>query len=98
VPHRDSNDIAKSIEHLSEAIDKLTADESVQAMQKPLLQRLPCGVRSGIYGAGKWLGLVGAAGLAVAGIVGGEPERYIESGGLLVLAVSNWIAKANLSA
>lgn len=90
--------IADSIEDVADAIDELAADDSVQALQQPLLARVPQKVRGAIYEGGKWLGLVGAAGLAVAGVIGGEPQRYIEAAGLLVLAVSNWIAKANLAA
>lgn len=92
------SELADSMNRVSTAIDELAADESIQALQKPLLARLSRRARSGIYEAGKWLGLGGAAALAVAGVVGGEPERYIEASGLIVLAVSNWVAKANLSA
>lgn len=92
-----TNPIAGSIGRVAEAIDELTANDSVQELQKPLLQRLSSAARGAIYETGKWAGLLGAAALSIAGVVGGEPERYIEAGGLLVLALSNWIAKANIA-
>ena len=87
----------EQIKDVAEAIDKLADDANIQGLAKPSLERIPVKVRSGIYEAGKWLGLVGAAGLAVAGVLSGEAELYAGSVSSLLLAVSNFVAKANLA-
>ena len=89
--------IPDALEEAAGALDTLAGDERVQEFQKGLLARVPRKVRGVIYEAGKWVGLAGGAALAVAGVLTGDAARYVEAGGLLALAVSNWIAKANLS-
>jgi hypothetical protein len=82
---------------VAEAINELADNEAIQAIKSPLLARIPVKIRARIYEAGKWLGLAGAAGLAIAGVLTGDAERYAQSAGLLALSVSNFVAKSNLS-
>lgn len=96
-PVTDEKTPADQIKEVANAIDVLADDANVQALTKPLLAKIPKKVRAGIYEAGKWLGLAGAAALGVAGVLSGDAELYAGAGGSLLLAVSNFVAKANLA-
>jgi hypothetical protein len=88
---------AGEIETVANDIEALSSNPSVVALEAPLLARLPKNVRGGIYEAGKAAGLVGAAGFAVAGVLEGKTQLYAIAGAALLLSLSSWVSKANLS-
>lgn len=86
----------KLIEQIASCADDLATPQAIAA-EKPLLARIPTRVRGGIYEAGKAFGLIAAAGLAVAGTFEGKTQLYVIAGAGLLLSLSSWISKANLS-
>ncbi|MBG6106625.1 hypothetical protein [Frigoribacterium sp. CG_9.8] len=87
----------KDLENVANAIDEAADNSLVQSAEKVLVPQIPKHVRGILYESGKWIGIGGTVGLVVAGALEGTPALFVAAIGAVLLAASNFLAKANLS-
>lgn len=76
----------------------ILAQPEVQALEAPLAAKIPAKVRATIYEIAKWVGLVGAGATATAALLDGQASLYVGSGGFILVALTNLLAKAHVTA
>lgn len=95
---RAANKAKAAIEKATETADAFSeSEELVELMGTEVTSKIPSKVRGWIYVAGVVIGLVAAAIPSVASLAEGEPRLLLESTAGLLLALTNLLARLNLS-
>jgi len=85
------------VQEVIKQVDRAANAEYVQVTASHVTPRIGAKARNVIYTVGVWLGVVGTIAPIVAGAVTGEAAIYVASAGALALALTNFLAKLNLS-
>lgn len=87
---------SNTIDNVTKTVTEATTNETAQAVEAFVTERIPKKVRGVIYDVSKWLGVVGAAVAAAAALLDGTPGLYAGSVGGVLLAVNGFLSKAHL--
>ena len=85
------------VQEVIHEIDRAANAEYVQVTASKVTPRIGAKARNGIYTAGVVLGAIGTIAPVVAGVLTGDASLYVASAGALALALTNFLAKMNLS-
>lgn len=85
--------VDKVVKEMNEAANS----EYIQVTASRVTPNIPAKVRSIIYDIGIWAGVVGAIAAPIAAVLTGDAQVAVNSVGALALALTNLLAKLNLS-
>lgn len=89
--------ISPVIQEVIQEIDRAANADYVQVTASKVTPKIGAKARNIIYTLGVWLGVVGTIAPIVASVLTGDASTLAASAGSLALAVTNLLAKLNLS-
>lgn len=97
VPVQVAPQVNPVVQEVIQEVDRAANAQYVQVTMSKVTPRIGAKARNVIYNIGIVLGAVGTIAPVVASMLTGEAEIAVASAGALALALTNWMAKMNLS-
>lgn len=89
--------VAEVLDDVAEEVNTASESEYIQATVSRVTPHIPANVRKVIYTAGIVFGVIGTIAPVVAAVLTGDAQNLVTSAGSLALALTNLLARLNLS-